>query len=143
MNARFFIKAFVWLVGNLIYALTPFLIIMFVGSMSTKLDLGEDIERIEVERITGIMFIFIVLMGAVTIDFILSKKMNLHKHLTTIILGASGFMFLCVCLVYVVLLDNKSNEINYHNLYIFSQIVVVYPSIFSVSVKTLIFKKEE
>lgn len=137
----YFLKAVFWFASNLLYGLAPFLLIQLKNSLSDA-PMNDTFAKVyDVNEICGLLFIFCVLLGAATVDFILAKKINLGKHISVLILGGSGAIFVLVCLVYIILSDSKN--INWQNFNVFKQIVITFSTLYCISVKTLIFKLEE
>ncbi len=143
-NAGYIMKAFIWLFGNACFGLVPFLVIKLLNSLSLS---SEEIsiaskESIHLLRDCAIMFASCVIMGAVFIDFVLSK-VKAKKHLVLLITFPVFAVLSLVGLVYVLLLIDKIDDEGFAKVLVLQEWIGVFTLFYAISIKPILYKKED
>ncbi len=138
------LKSILWIFLNLFYGLAPILIILYQGS----LDLRKDASSIAQHELTtlikecSILFIFCVMMGAVTIDFLFSK-VKMTKVGSAMLIALSIIPLLLICIPYAFIVFDNEQAHTFNNLMSLTNWFVAYCILYCIISKTIFFIKEE
>lgn len=141
---RCVLKSILWIALNLMYGLAPLLSVLYFGSLNLRTDSGEitNEELANLVKSCSILFIFCVVTGAVTIDFLFSR-FKMRKGAIALLLGLSIVPLLLICMAYVFLVFDKNDHHTFNNLISLQNWFILYCTLYCVISKTVFFIKEE